>query len=292
MASSGRVITHNSDRFEVETNGEVKLARARGKLKRDGEILVGDFVSLDEASEETVITAVSPRRNSLIRPAVANVDVIVLVLAPSPAPDMELADKLVINCKQAGIDVAICLNKRDEGGMTREDVERQYGSDVTAVVTTCAVRGEVDELKSALVGKLACFAGQSGVGKSTIVNALTGGGDRKTGGLSEKIMRGKNTTTAARILKTDFGGLVVDTPGFSTLDAFEEDYRNLAAYYDDYVALADGCKFHPCTHTTEPDCEVKRAVASGRLDEDRYERYLTIFEQAKRAYKNYGRTKK
>lgn len=292
MASSGRVITHNSDRFEVETNGEVKLARARGKLKRDGEILVGDFVSLDEASEETVITAVSPRRNSLIRPAVANVDVIVLVLAPSPAPDMELADKLVINCKRAGIDVAICLNKRDEGGLTREDVERQYGSDVTAVVTTCAVRGEVDELKSALVGKLACFAGQSGVGKSTIVNALTGGGDRKTGGLSEKIMRGKNTTTAARIIKTDFGGLVVDTPGFSTLDAFEEDYRNLAAYYDDYVALADGCKFHPCTHTTEPDCEVKQAVASGRLDEDRYERYLTIFEQAKRTYKNYGRTKK
>ena len=284
-----RVISHNSDRFGVDENGKTLFVRARGKLKRNGELLVGDFVELSDSDGETVITKVCPRSNSLIRPAVANVDAIVAVIAPSPEQDLALVDKMLVNCKRAGVDCVICINKCDLGGVGPGEIEKQYGSDVSAVVETCARRGEISELVAAIRGKLVCFAGQSGVGKSTLVNALTGEDRHKTGEISEKIMRGKNTTTSARIVNAGDGITVIDTPGFSMLDAFEEDYRSLAAYYDEYVALADGCKFHPCTHTTEPDCAVKRAVAAGRLNRDRYERYLTIFEELKTAYKNFGR---
>lgn len=284
-----RVISHNSDRFGVDENGKTLFVRARGKLKRDGELLVGDFVELSDSDGETVITKVCPRSNSLIRPAVANVDAIVAVIAPSPEPDLALVDKMLVNCKRADVDCVICINKSDLGGVGPGEIEKQYGSDVSAVVETCARRGEISELVAAIRGKLVCFAGQSGVGKSTLVNALTGEDRHKTGEISEKIMRGKNTTTSARIVNAGDGITVIDTPGFSMLDAFEEDYRSLAAYYDEYVALADGCKFHPCTHTTEPDCAVKRAVSGGRLNRDRYERYLTIFEELKTAYKNFGR---
>ena len=287
--NKARVISHNSDRFEICEDGKTSFVRARGKLKRDGELLVGDFVETKECDGETVISSVYPRRNSLIRPAVANVDAIVIVISPSPEPDFLLVDKMVINCKRAGIDCIICLNKRDKGGISRAPIERQYGSDVSAVVTTSAKNGEIDELVSVIRGKLVCFAGQSGVGKSTLVNAILGEQKHKTGEISEKIMRGKNTTTSARIVETEDGLTIIDTPGFSMLDAFEEDYRALAAYYDDYVALADGCKFHPCTHTAEPDCAVKRAVDDGRLDKDRYDRYAAIFAETKNAYKNFGR---
>lgn len=216
-------------------------------------------------------------------------DAIVAVIAPSPEPDLALVDKMLVNCKRAGVDCVICINKSDLGGVSAGEIEKQYGSDVSAVVATCARRGEISELVAAIRGKLVCFAGQSGVGKSTLVNALTGEDRHKTGEISEKIMRGKNTTTSARIVNAGDGITVIDTPGFSMLDAFEEDCRSLAAYYDEYVALADGCKFHPCTHTTEPDCAVKRAVSGGRLNRERYERYLTIFEELKTAYKNFGR---
>lgn len=283
------MISHNSDRFGVDENGKTLFVRARGKLKRDGELLVGDFVELSDSDGETVITKVCPRSNSLIRPAVANVDAIVAVIAPSPEPDLALVDKMLVNCKRAGVDCVICINKSDLDGVRAGEIEKQYGSDASAVVETCARRGEISELVAAIRGKLVCFAGQSGVGKSTLVNALTGEDRHKTGEISEKIMRGKNTTTSARIVNAGDGITVIDTPGFSMLDAFEEDYRSLAAYYDEYVALADGCKFHPCTHTTEPDCAVKRAVSGGRLNRDRYERYLTIFEELKTAYKNFGR---
>ena len=284
-----RVISHNSDRFEICEDGKISFVRARGKLKRDGELLVGDFVETKEADGETVISSVYPRRNSLIRPAVANVDAIVIVISPSPEPDFMLADKMVINCKRAGIDCIICLNKRDTGGISADEVRKQYGSDVSEVVTTSALLGEIDELVAAIRGKLVCFAGQSGVGKSTLVNAIVGEDRHRTGEISEKIMRGKNTTTSARIVETDDGLTIIDTPGFSMLDAFEEDYRALASYYDDYVELADDCRFHPCTHTAEPDCAVKRAVEEGRLDKNRYDRYAAIFAETKDAYKSFGR---
>ena len=130
-----------------------------------------------------------------------------------------------------------------------------------------------------------CFAGQSAVGKSTLSNAILGEKKMETGDVSEKIGRGKNTTTTATILRSPDGFYFIDTPGFSMLDATEEDYATLGADYDDFVRFADGCKFHPCTHTSEPDCAVKRAVERGEIDEQRYERYLKNFEVSIENYK-------
>ncbi len=286
-----RITKHKSDAFEIAMpEGKIKL-RARGKLKRYDGLMVGDMVAVDRTGEEYVIAKVMPRKNSLIRPAVANVDLIVIVIAPKPEPDLALVDKLIINCHRAGIPSAICINKADLGGLSKADMLAQYGADVDAVVEISAVSGDLSELTPLLENKLVCFAGQSAVGKSTISNAYLGGQHQAVGTLSEKIDRGKNTTTAASILTSPAGFEFIDTPGFSMLDVFEEDPDAVAAYYNEFVDRADACKFHPCTHTSEPDCAVKRAVENGEINRARYERYLKIFEECKEAKRSPRRYK-
>lgn len=275
-----RVISHFSDYFQVETPSGIVQARARGKLKKN-EILVGDFVTLTKEGETFVIDEVKERENSLIRPSVANVDLIVIVVAPKPETDLFLVDKLIINCRRVGIDCAICVNKSDIASVElAKDLSFQYKNDVVAVVTASAILGKVDELLPVLEGKLVCFAGQSAVGKSTLSNAILGDNSREVGDLSEKIGRGKNTTTSATILKGK-GFSFIDTPGFSMLDVFEPDPEALASYYAEFVSHADECKFHPCTHTSEPDCAVKKAVDEGKISEERYLRYTKLYEESK-----------
>lgn len=154
-----RVIEHKSDKFSIELDGVVVEAVARGRLKRDGEILVGDFVVLDENMTEPVIARVAPRRNSLVRPGVANIDLVVIVVAPVPETDGFLVDKLIVNCKEAGIDCLICLNKSDIANTERERLVREYGTDVAGVVVTAAINGEAAELKPYLTGKVVCLPG-------------------------------------------------------------------------------------------------------------------------------------
>lgn len=280
-----RVIEHKSDKFSIELDGVVVEAVARGRLKRDGEILVGDFVVLDENMTEPVIARVAPRRNFLVRPGVANIDLVVIVVAPVPETDGFLVDKLIVNCKEAGIDCLICLNKSDIANTERERLVREYGTDVAGVVVTAAINGEAAELKPYLTGKVVCFAGQSAVGKSTLSNAILGGEERTVGELSERISRGRNTTTSARLLRSPDGFYFVDTPGFSVLDTFGVKANELALYYDEYVRLSDDCKFHPCTHTSEPGCAVKAAVGSGNLSRERYERYVKLYGDLREAEK-------
>ncbi len=280
-----RVIEHKSDKFIIEFGDKIAEATARGKLKRDGEILVGDFVTTDESAGKPVITKVLPRRNSLVRPAVANVDLVVAVVAPVPETDGFLVDKLLVNCKNAGIDCLICLNKFDVATDEKERLISEYGADAFGVVVTTAISGDASELIPYLKGKVVCFAGQSAVGKSTLSNAILGDNSRVVGELSERIGRGKNTTTSARLLRSPDGFYFVDTPGFSVLDTFGVKCDELALYYEEYVGLADGCKFHPCTHTGEPGCAVKVAVENGKLNRDRYERYVKIYGELKEVEK-------
>ena len=285
-----RVVSHYSDYFDVATDNGVVQVRARGKLRRD-ELIVGDFVSVSFDGEVPVITKIKKRENSLIRPSVANIDLIVIVVAPKPETDLYLVDKLIINCKRAGIECAICLNKCDIASEALlSSLKNQYSSDVTAVVSASAKEAKVDELLPVLQGKLVCFAGQSAVGKSTLSNAILGEELLKTGELSERIGRGKNTTTSATILNGN-GFSFIDTPGFSMLDVFEPDPEALGAYYDEYVTYSNDCKFHPCTHTLEPDCAVKKAVEEGKISAERYERYCKIYEESKLNFKRYRRNK-
>ena len=283
-----QIRTHCSDCFEVMIDGVATMVRARGKLKRN-EILVGDYVAIQEEGGEKIITSIQPRKSELIRPSVANVDLIVLLVAPIPKADLYLVDKMIINCKQAKIDCVICQNKTDVDEMT--DLLDQYGKDVTAVVKVSAKNNDIQELLPYLKGKLVCFAGQSAVGKSTLSNAIIGDVIQKTGEISEKIERGKNTTTSARIISGD-GFDFIDTPGFSMLDAMETDSNALAGYYEEYVELSNKCKFHPCTHTLEPSCAIKLAVENGELNKERYCRYVKIYEEKKQIEKNKRRKEK
>lgn len=282
MSERYRVVGHKSSLFEIADGDIIRLLPARGNLKKRGNILVGDLVTVKSDGDFAVIDGVCPRKNSLIRPAVANIDAIVILIAPVPQPDYYLVDKLIINCKRADIDCVLCLNKSDIGGLDEAELKKQFSRDVAAVVSISAAQGQIDELLNALCGySLVAFAGQSAVGKSTLSNAIVGSGVRETGVVSEKTERGKNTTTSAALIRAKQGFYFIDTPGFSMLDSGEDEHENLWKYYDEYVELADECKFHPCNHYCEPGCAVSAAAESGRISAARYERYKKIFDELK-----------
>lgn len=275
-----RVIRSGNFRFEVDTPDGIIVCHSRKKVKRSSDVLVGDLVYLEQAEDDIAIKAVEKRKNSLIRPAIANVDQIVMLISPQPEPDYFLIDKLILNCHAKKIDCILCVNKTDIVDLT-EEIKMQYSRAVKSIVGISAKSGKIDRLLPLLEGKITCFAGQSAVGKSSLCNALTGNDCFEVGDLSEKIMRGKNTTTAASLVRLSDNTFIVDTPGFSMLDIFDISAEELDLYYDEYVELSGKCKYHRCTHIAEPDCEVKRKVASGDLSNERYERYKTLFAALK-----------
>lgn len=270
-----RVIKSVGNRFELDTPLGNVSCHSRKKVKRTGDVLVGDAVYVETAENDVVIKSVEKRKNSLIRPAVANIDQIAVLISPYPEPDYFLIDKLILNCHARRIDCILCVNKTDICDLTAE-ITRQYAASVKAVVGVSALKGDASALLPFLSGKTTCFAGQSAVGKSSLINLLVGKNQCEVGDLSDKILRGKNTTTAASLIKLSDETFVVDTPGFSMLDVFDVKADDVDLYYDEYVALSGKCKYHRCTHITEPDCEVKRHVEAGLLPRERYERYKII----------------
>lgn len=280
FSRSYRVVKAGNFRFEVDTPDGIVVCVSRKKVKRSGDVLVGDLVYLENADGEFTIKAVEKRRNSLIRPAIANVDQIALLISPVPEPDYFLVDKLILNCHAEKIDCILCVNKTDIKDLS-DEVEKQYAHAVKAMVSVNAQSGDVKNLLPLLKGKITCFAGQSAVGKSSLCNALIGTNSFEVGELSEKILRGKNTTTAALLVRIAENSFIADTPGFSMLDVFKVRADELDLYYDEYVSLSGKCKYHRCTHISEPDCEVKRKVESGELSPLRYERYKTLLQTLK-----------
>lgn len=269
-----RVIAHKGSAFDVTDGQGVFVCGARGNLKQGGGIIVGDFVDV----EDGVITRIYPRANSLVRPSVANIDQAVIVVATVPEADFYLIDKMIINCRKIDIDVVLCINKVDLGAEELyTKLVRQYKRDIRSIVRVSAKDNNTATLKRAIKGRLSAFCGQSAVGKSSLVNAMCKNTDRSVGELSGN-NRGKNTTTRSGLIQISADTYVIDTPGFGSLDIFGVDSKQLHLYYNDFVRLADECKFRGCTHTHEPNCAVKVAVDKGRVDLDRYERYLRLIE--------------
>ena len=286
MNRTGRVIRVLSDRFVVATeNGEEITVKARKKHKKEG-LLAGDMVQLAFAADESVLSEVLPRKNALIRPPIANLDCLIITLAPLPLPDFLTLDKMLINAHRIGLGTVLCVNKSDAfpPGFF-EEIVREYSGVADQIVSVSAHGGEVDALKPILKGKFCCLAGQSAVGKTSLINALCGK-NRQVGSLSEKSGRGKNTTTGVELIPTGENGFLADSPGFGALDLFEIAYNELMLYYDEYVRVAHGCRFATCTHTEEPDCAVRQAVALGELNEARYERYKQLFTELKTKSQN------
>ena len=220
----------------------------------------------------------------LVRPPVANIDNLVIVLAVSkPEPDLLLVDKLILHAEINNITPFICLNKMDavKNADTALDLKEQFACFGFAEVSASKNTG-LDSLTAVLNGKTSAFTGQSAVGKSSILNVLGVGLHLKTDGMSKKTSRGKHTTRQSELMYLkDINALVIDTPGFSIFDAIEIDENNLASYYREFAPYTGKCRFQSCLHANEPECAVKDAVLKGFIHSKRYERYLQILELLK-----------
>lgn len=272
----GQIVKIHSSKYFVQCEGEVYECSAKGALKiKSNGICTGDFVEF----EGGVVRSVKPRKNRLIRPSVANVDCVVIVASNPPEPDLYLFDKLISTAFISEIPCSIVVNKVDFNPQTAQIIEDNYKNAVDRIIKVSAKTGEgIDELSAFLKGKLVVFSGQSAVGKTSIVNRLFGE-NKKTGEVSVKTQKGKQTTTVSEI--TERAGIrVIDTPGFTSMDIdiSEEDFP---WSYPEFILRAEGCKFTDCRHINEPCCEVKHAAEKGEIFIDRYKRYKEIYKEIK-----------
>ena len=274
----------------LDGEGREYTLRAQGKLRRERlKPKVGDEVELipGEGEEHGWITRILPRRNELVRPPVANIDVVVIVAAAAtPDPDLMMVDRLMLNARRAGIAVQLVINKCDLDPDRAGDIAEQYRGAQASPLAVCARTGEgLDELRRRLRGRAHALAGQSGAGKSTLINALYGL-ELETGSLSRKIDRGKNTTRHCQLIPVEGGGMVLDTPGFSLLETELFDPVELKDAWPEFAPFEGKCYFQPCYHATEPRCAVLQAVAEGRIDGRRHERYAALLEEMRMRWRD------
>ena len=269
----------------MDDAGALYTLRAQGKLRRERmKPKVGDRVEMTPGTggEDGWLQAVLPRRNELVRPPVANIDLIVIVMASAvPEPDLMLADRMLLTARRRGIQPMLVISKCELNPEGARDILNQYkDADVSAMMVSAHTGEGIAELKAALRGKVHALAGQSGAGKSSLINALYGM-ELETGVLSEKIDRGKNTTRRCELIPLEGGGMVLDTPGFSLLDFELFDPVELKDSYPEFADHEGSCYFQPCYHATEPKCSVLDAVRSGEINPSRHERYVQLLEEQK-----------
>ncbi len=286
MREVGRVIKFYNSFFFVKVGEKIIPCKLRGLLKRDKKIgsavCVGDFVEISRLKDKSgVIENVQSRRNILIRPPIANVDRVILTFAVD-APKLHpllLNRFLVLAEKSAIAEIIICVNKIDLAA--EENFLAEYERLYKILRVSAATGAGVDELRKILSAGVTVFAGPSGVGKSSLLNAVDKNLKLKVGKVSEKILRGKHTTRVSELL--EFGdGFLVDTPGFSAVDLAEAglDKKNLWHCFKEFAPFAQSCKFlNGCSHSHEPDCGVKAAVERGEIFRERYESYLTLLAE-------------
>ena len=281
---SGLLVKGVGGLYTVYSNGEYFAAKARGKFRKNMQKpVIGDHVDFIPAVDDEdfgVIERIYERKNSFVRPAVANIDLLLAVMASKqPEPDLMLIDRLLLFARIAQVEAYVVINKADIGDTAF--IAEQYERSGYTVFCVSAQTGEgIDELRRCMSGRISAYAGQSAVGKSSILNAISGDFNIATGDLS-RIERGKHTTRHVELLPLGENSWVCDTPGFSLLetDAFEpEELKN---YYTEYTPYSDDCRFMGCNHINEPDCAVKNAAAEGVLSKERLERYGAIFAEIK-----------
>lgn len=282
---TGQIVKIIANRYTVKCGERAFVAYAGGKLRLVGDLYVGDKVVFRPLKPYAVIEEVLKRKNSLIRPYVANIDAVLIMIAKEPEPDLLLADKIIINCYKEGIEPVLCYNKSDlaEDGEI-EKIFSAYRDMLNCVAVSAKDGTGFDKLKEVISGRLIALAGQSAVGKTSILNALSGL-RLKTGELSEKIARGKNTTRHIEIFEA-LGGSVIDTCGFSMLELLDIKPEELKLYYDEYIELSANCRYHACCHIWEPGCAVKKALGDGVIDSGRYGRYNIIYKELKEQEKS------
>ena len=289
----GRVLKNYNGYYYVSVEDKIYTCKVKGKMKQNRfSLATGDMVSFQMGEkDEGMIKKVLPRKNFLLRPTIANLDLLVVTFAcASPDFSYLLADKLFALAELAKIPAILVLNKKDiaPDGLI-DEVKATYEKIGYEVFAISADNNEgIEPLREKLRGKICAFGGPSGVGKSSTINAIDNTVDLRTGEVSEKIGRGKHTTRYAQLLPFD-EGYIADTPGFGNLLFEDFDEKNLVDCFREFAEFEDGCKFCPCNHTHEPVCGVKEAVASGEVSQSRYQSYLDILQEIKEIKEKEGK---
>lgn len=281
----GRIIRGIAGFYYVKlSDGNIIECKARGKLRKDKlSPVVGDNVIIEKFDEEKgVIDSILPRKNELIRPAVSNIDLAILVFAlKDPDICLEVLDRILVLTEYNDIEAVICLNKSDlDDNNSFEHIKNIYSKIGYKVIKTNGKTKEgIDEIKNLLKGKTTVFAGPSGVGKSTIFNAIQNKVVMQTGEISKKVSRGKHTTRHAELIDLDVDTYLVDTPGFSLIDLNFINPEDLKNYFKEFIEYNNQCRFTSCFHNKERDCAVKEMVDEGVISKDRYDNYIKFLEE-------------
>lgn len=282
--ATGRIVRSLSGFYDVQTQEGVVTCRGRGNLRRSGDSpLTGDMVQITVENGKGMVERVLPRKNRFVRPAVANVDALVIFAANvNPVTEPFLIDRVAAVAGDQDVSIYICINKCDlDPGI---DLARIYRNAGFPVIQASAETGEgVEELRNLLAGKLTAFTGNTGVGKSSMLNALCPELALQTGEVSQKLGRGRHTTRHVELYCLGENTYVADTPGFSSFDTDQMDVllkENLQYAFPDFTDYVGSCQFHDCSHRAEPGCAVRQAVEDGKLERTRYDSYLRLYEKS------------
>ncbi len=284
VKKTGRILRSLSGFYDVQTPDGMVTCRGRGHLRKGNESpLTGDMVEISVEQGKGMVERILPRKNRFIRPAVANVDALIVFASNvNPVTDPFLIDRVAAIAGDQEVAVYICVNKCDLDPAA--DLLRIYRNAGFSVIQASAVTGEgVPELRELIAGKFTAFTGNTGVGKSSMLNALCPQLQLATGEVSEKLGRGRHTTRHVELYKIAEDTYVADTPGFSSFDTEQMDVilkENLQYAFPDFAPYLGQCQVHDCSHRAEPDCAVRHAVENGELEKTRYESYLRLYEKA------------
>lgn len=284
----GKIIENISNLYKVEANGEIYEATARGKFKNENQTpVVGDNVEIDITDKEkhiAVIEKIIPRKVYIKRPKLANITQIVFVLSSKhPKPDLLMLDKQLAFAEFLGIKSVIVLNKIDldqkEEFKKIKEIYEKIGYPV--IETTAKEKKGIDALIKILKNNINAFSGNSGVGKSTLINGIFDREITQEGEISKRNKRGKNTTTSIKLYEIEQNTYIADTPGFSTFDISEIEYNELEKHFKEFREHIKNCEFVGCTHIKEEKCGIKNAIQEGKISQDRYDRFCKIYEELK-----------
>ena len=288
----GLIVENISNLYKIKVQNKIYEANARGKFKKE-EItpVVGDKVEiqiLDEENKKAVIEKIEPRTTYIKRPKMSNITQLILVVSSkNPKPDLLLLDKQLAFAEYLEIKPIIVLNKTDlDKKKEFEKIKEIYQNIGYTVIETIAKEQEnnlsgIQELKKYLKWNINAFSGNSGVGKSTLINAIFKDTITQEGEISQRNKKGKNTTTSTKLYEIDENTYIADTPGFSTFDISEIEYKELDKYFKEFKPLVANCEFVGCTHIKEENCGIKNALQQGKIDSSRYDRFCKIYEELK-----------
>lgn len=285
MTTSGRIMKALSGFYYVQTEQGMVECKARGRFRKERITpLVGDWVDLTVEHGKGMVEEIHPRRNSFVRPAVANLDLLVLLASQViPVTEPFLIDRVTAIAGNQNVPVVICVNKSDLPSQGRlAEIYQRAGYDV--VVTSAVTQQGIDMLRQLIRGKVVAFTGNSGVGKSSLLNCLEPELSIRTGEVSEKLGRGRHTTRHIELFPLEDGTFVADTPGFSSFDTDQMEIvlkENLQYAFPDFAPYLGQCQFHDCAHRKEPGCAVTQALRDGKIEPTRYESYEKLYDKAK-----------